>query len=346
MNNLGIESYGIYIPIYRISIEEIAKIWDEDATELKSQLQVFSKSVPANDEDVVTMAVEATKNAISIWSGDSKDIGALYAGSESHPYAVKPTATIVGAAIDAEPTYTAADLEFACKAGTAGIQMCIGLIASNIIKKGIAIGADSSQAKPSDPLEYTAGAGAAAFIIGKDKVIANLDGTYSVTTDTPDFWRREEAAYPSHGQRFTGKPAYFRHVIDATKGLMEKLNSSPDDYDHVTFHQPNAKFPLAVAKMLGFSKEQIMGSLACQYIGNTYSGSSMIGLAAILDEAKPGEKVLMTSYGSGAGSDAFAFTITDEIAEITSENTVKKYIEKKKEITYGEYAKLKGILKV
>lgn len=192
----------------------------------KKGLLVYEKAVPSLDEDTATIAVEAARNALKRAEIDPKDIGAVYVGSESHPYAVKPTATIVAEAIDATPDLTAADLEFACKAGTAGIQMCMGLVESGLIKYGLAIGADTAQGAPGDALEYTAAAGGAAYIIGKSNVIAEFNGTYSYTTDTPDFWRREGKPYPRHGGRFTGEPAYFRHVINAAKGLMEKWEQS------------------------------------------------------------------------------------------------------------------------
>ena len=106
----------------------------------------------------------------------------------------------------------AADLEFACKAGTAGMQMVMGLVDSGMIKYGMAIGSDTSQGRPGDALEYTASAGGAAFIIGKEKErsIASIIKTVSFTTDTPDFWRREGANFPTHGGRFTGEPAIFQ----------------------------------------------------------------------------------------------------------------------------------------
>ncbi|MHA2357562.1 MAG: hydroxymethylglutaryl-CoA synthase [Candidatus Heimdallarchaeaceae archaeon] len=346
MSKVGIVSYGSYIPRYRITVEEIAKVWQEDSAEITSQLQVQSKSVIGPDEDVATMSVESARNTMNRWEGDPKQIGAIYVGSESNPYVVKPTATIVAAAIDAEKSLTAADLEFACKAGTAGMQMCFGLVESNMIEFGLAIGTDDSQARPRDPLEYTAGAGSSAFLIGKENVVAELEGTYSVTSDTPDFWRREGAYYPSHGQRFTGQPAYFQHTIDATKGLLDNLGTQPNDYDYVTFHQPNTKFPLTAARMLGFTQEQVELSLLCKEIGNAYSASSMLGLAQILNNAKSGDRVLITSYGSGAGSDAISFSITDKIEDMkTYPYNVNYYLKRKEFISYGLYARYKGVLR-
>ncbi|HIP58502.1 MAG TPA: hydroxymethylglutaryl-CoA synthase, partial [Archaeoglobus profundus] len=312
---IGIVSYGTYIPRYRIRVDEIARIWGENPDTIKNGLGILQKSVADLDEDTATIAVEAAREALFRAKIKACEIGAVYVGSESHPYAVKPTATIVGEALGIGNEYFAADLEFACKAGTSAIQICMGLVKAGMIKYGLAIGADTSQSRPGDALEYSASAGGAAYVIGKDDVIAEIEGTYSFTSDTPDFWRREGQPYPSHGGRFTGVPAYFRHIVSAAKGLMEKLGLKASDFKYAVFHQPNSKFPTRVAKMLGFSIDQIKQGLLVSYIGNTYSGSSLLGLAAVLDEAKPGDRILLVSFGSGAGSDAFSIVVTDAIEQ-------------------------------
>jgi hydroxymethylglutaryl-CoA synthase len=340
----GIVSYGAYVPRFRIKPQEIAEVWGVDGESMSRGLGVKSKSVPAPDEDVITIAVEAARIALSRCDIDTKDIGSIYVGSESHPYAVKPSATIVAEAIGATPDLTAADYEFACKAGTAAIQTCMGLVGSGTVKYGVAIGADTSQGAPGDALEYTASAGGAAYIIGKEKVIAEINKTYSYTTDTPDFWRREGEKYPSHGGRFTGEPAYFKHVLTCANNIMTQVGSKPEDYQFAVFHQPNGKFPVSAAKKLGFSKDQISTGLLTPIIGNTYSGAVLIGLAAILDIAKPGDRILMVAYGSGAGSDSFDITVTDEIEKLKRDgsNSVSAIIENHKFVSYATYAKYMG----
>lgn len=236
MTVAGIIGYGAYIPRYRIKAAEIAKVWGSDPERIKHL--VGEKSVPDLDEDTASMAVEASMDAILRAGINPLDIGAVYVGSESHPYVVKPTASIVAEAVGATPEMTAADLEFACKAGTAGWQAAIGLVESNKIMYGLVIGADTAQGRPGDELEYTAAAGAAAYIFGKGNVIAHIEDNYSFTTDTPDFWRREGEDYPRHGGRFTGDPAYFRHVISSTKGLLAKLKRTVKDYDYFVFTNP------------------------------------------------------------------------------------------------------------
>ncbi len=345
---VGIVSYGAYIPRYRIKIEEIARVWGKDADTVIKGLGVLEKAVAGLDEDTATLAVEATRNAIKKLNGfDSREIGAIFVGSESHPFAVKPTAAIVAEAIGATPNLTAADTEFACKAGTAGIQMCMGMVESGMIKYGLAIGADTAQSMPGDVLEFATGSGAAAFIIGSENVVATIEATYSYTTDTPDFWRRDTSEFPLHGARFTGEPAYFKHVINAAKGLLAKINATVEDFDYVVFHQPNAKFPVRAAKVLGIPQEKIEPGLMVKVIGNTYSGSSLIGLAAVLDVAKPGERILVVSYGSGAGSDAFAIRVTEHIERIRKNSVAKvsDYVRRKRYIDYATYAKFRKKLK-
>lgn len=339
---VGIVGYGAYVPSYRIKTEEIAKVWGEDPNRIIGGLGILEKAVPAIDEDSATIAVEAARNAIHHAGIDPQKLGAIYVGSESKVYAVKPNATIVAEAIGAGPkNLTAADLEFACKAGTAGIQMLMGMVKSGMMEAGMTIGSDTAQGRPGDALEYSAGAGGAAFIIGNDAdSVAIIEDTYSFTTDTPDFWRRPHADYPSHGGRFTGPPAYVKHVMSATQGMLEKLGRTQADYDYIVFHQPNAKFPLDIAKKMGIPKEKILPGLLTPVIGNTYSGAAMVGLANVLDTAKAGDRILMTSFGSGAGSDSFSIKVTKKIDEKRARiKKVADYIANKKYIEYAIYLK-------
>lgn len=339
---VGIIGYGAYVPMYRLPNTEISRIW------LGSTRggPVKEKSVPGLDEDVITMSIEAARNALSRAQIDPQQLRAVWVGSESHPYAVKPTSTVVAEALGAVPSVQAADWEFACKAGTEAMVAAIGMVGSAMADYTMAIGMDTAQGRPGDDLEYTAAAGGAAYILGPaDDALAVLEGSYSFVTDTPDFWRRPEQRFPSHGQRFTGDPAYFHHITNATSYLMEALERKPEDYQYCVFHQPNTKFPQRAASLLGFTPEQLKTGLLSPQIGNTYAGAAMIGLTAILDEAKPGDRILMTSYGSGAGSDSFSFVVTDKITERQARALkTQEYIARRVQIDYGQYARYRHIL--
>ncbi len=305
----GIVGYGVYTSRFRIR---------------ESNME---RAVPFIDEDSVTAAVEAGKLAL-IHSGlDSSLVGKVYVGSESNPYAVKPIASKVAQVLKLGEEdgdiqgVDAVDTEFACKAGSSMFKDASALVSypRSDIKYAMVIGADNSQAAPrgcpGGELDTFVGYGGAAFLFGKFDVIAEVEGWYSCTSDTPDFWRRDGEQFPSHGGRFTGDPAYFKHVRKAASKLMERLNLEASDINYFVPHQPNPTFPVRIAKELGFRDEQFLPSLVINKLGNTYSGCSLAGLGAVLDVAEPDQRVLMVSYGSGAGSDAYLLRTTRQLLD-------------------------------
>lgn len=336
---VGIVGYGSYIPYYRIDSELVAKENRHDWKKVGQSLGVMEKSVPARDEDAITFAVHAAKNALRRAKILPTSLGGVYVGSESHPYAVKPCASIVGAAIGLDMNYSAADFQFACKAGTAALQAAFGVVKSDFSQYALALGTDTAQAARGDILEYTSGAAAAAFIIGAGEgVIASLDAMSSLSSDTPDFWRRGMQKFPAHVGRFTAEPGYFAHVQAMTHVILEKAALKPNDFAHVVFHQPNIRFPLSVAHKLGFTGAQLDAGLLVKQVGNSYSASSLLGFSAVLDVAKPGQKILLVSYGSGSGCDAFVFTATDRLMGVQHLATkTLAYVQRKHYISYSQY---------
>jgi hydroxymethylglutaryl-CoA synthase len=341
---VGIVGYGAYVPRYRLPGREVARVW----TGGLGGSPVKEKAVAGLDEDVITMSIEAAQNALARAGIDPRLIRAVWVGSESHPYAVKPSSTIVAESIGAAPNIQAADWEFACKAGSEAMQAGIGFVGSGMARYVLAIGMDTAQGRPGDALEYTAAAGGAAFLLGPaDESVAAIQGSYSYVTDTPDFWRRAHETYPSHGDRFTGEPAYFQHTLSAGRRLMEMMGTTAADYKWAIFHQPNVKFPQRAGKVLGFSNEQLEPGLLSGVVGNVYAGSSLLGLTATLDAAQPGDRILMVSYGSGAGSDAFDLVVREPIVERRDKAPLtREYVERRTEIDYALYTRYRGKLLV
>ena len=343
MRSVGIVGYGSYLPLRRIKTSLIASAWQEGGKKIETSLGVKEKAVAGKDEDAVTMAVEASLAAL-VQAGIKKEkIGALFMGSESHPYAVNPSTTKVAEILGIGPDYFTADLEFACKAGTAAMQIVAAFLLADQIDYGLAIGADTAQAKPGDALEYATAAGAAAFLLGRKEkeFLVKINHFCSYNSDTPDFWRRAGAKYPSHGGRFTGEKAYFRHTLASGEKLFKKTKTKASDYDYVVFHMPNAKFPRKAGETLGFKLKQIEPGLIVEAVGNTYAASSLLGLCAVLDKAKPGQKILLVSYGSGAGSDAFSLTTTALLRKKQKlGKDLESYLREKRYIDYVEYLQL------
>lgn len=277
---IGITAYGTYIP-------DGAKADD--------------------DEDSLTMAIAAAANL----NLAADKVGAVYVGSESHPYAVKSTAAMLADWMDWGPNVLAADLEFACKSGTSAMQVVYGLVKAGLVQTGVAVGTDSAQAGKNDPLAQTVGAGAAVVAIGMDGVLAEIIKTASYCTDTPDFWRNHGELVPRHAGRFTGEPGYFHHLEMAWK----LLDCSSDEVDYLVVHQPNQKFPQKIAKRLGFAWSKLEPGFVFPESKNAYSATCMLGLAKVLDHAKPNQTIAVLSYGSGAGADAFLLKTTDALIQ-------------------------------
>lgn len=342
---VGIIGYGGYIPRYRIDGAEVERVWKG-----KSRPEGGSfKAVAGPDEDTTTIAIAAARCAVNMSGIDPQELGAVWFGTESKPYAVKPTSTIVADAIGALPRANAADWEFACKPGTEAMQAATAMVGSGMTRYAMCGGADTAQARPGDVLEYNTGAGGAAFIMGPgDESLAILEGSTSYVTNTPDFFRREGQPYPSHGQRFTGEPAYFKHVQESVSYLLEELDLEPGDFRFAVFHQPNFQFPMKVAKKLGFSREKVEPFVLSNLIGNTYSGAALLGFARALDEAEPGDRILLASYGSGAGSDAFSYMVTDGIPSARKRGGVPidAYLQRGKLVDYAVYTKYRGKLRL
>lgn len=349
-NKIGLIAYGAAIPKQKVLTSTISQSQGKDEGIAKS-LGVLSKTVPSIDEDTITLATMAGQIALNrlLQNGGVKDeIATLFIGSESHPYAVKPSGTIVKEALNLSDYLSMADLQFACKAGSQALQIAAAYVQAGLAKKAMAIGADTAQARPGDALEYTAAAGAAAFVFGSEKdgdqLIVNLLATKSVATDTPDFWRKPKESYPQHFGRFTGEPAYFKHVSMASLALLEENNIKPDEIKYCVFHTPNAKFPVAIAKQMGFSKEQLAPSLVVKEIGNTYAAASLLALTAVLDVAQKGDKIFVCSYGSGSGADAFLFEATAalETQRINYQKLLSEQIANLKTIDLSQYQKMRS----
>lgn len=339
---VGIVSYGYYVPTYRISTSEIAGVWGKTGGTIESSLAVAQKAVADVDEDALTMAYEASAQAIERGSILPENIGVVFVGSESHPYSVNPTSTILGEFLGVPNQYLAFDTQFACKAATGAMMAAAGLVKSGFAQNALICASDKATGKPHDALEYTAASGAVAAVLGSENVALEIVDMLSYSSDTPDFWRREGIRYPSHGGRFTGKPSYFAHVTGATELLLKKTGHSPQDFAHAVFHMPNGKFPQQAADALGFSQAQVKQSLVVSSLGNSYTASALMGLMNVLNVVRPGELIYFCSYGSGAGSDAYIFRATEQIERVRVAFTAMT--EKTTMISYPEYLKRMGTI--
>lgn len=334
---IGIISYGFYFPKFRIKTEEIAKTWGKDPLQYKKSLKLEEKAIASADEDTATMAIESSLLALAKKQPLKDRIKYVFLGTETPVYAVNPTSTIIADFLDLPEEILSLDNQFACRAATGALATSYQIAKADKENYSLVIGSDKANSKPDDALEFSAGSGSTAWLVGSKDVALEILDSVSISTDTPDFWRRTKIDYPAHGGRFTGKPSYFKHILTASKKILEKNNLQPKDFERAVFHMPNGKFPRQVAKMLGFELNQIKDSLIVEKLGNSYASSALMGLSATIQTLKPGDKVFFCSYGSGAGSDAFIFQATDKILDVQLDFKTK--LEDKEYVDYITYRK-------
>jgi hydroxymethylglutaryl-CoA synthase len=362
----GIVGYGVYVPIQRIRTELIVKAREAKRKDLPDFVQKVRdglllryKAIAGIDEDTTTIASEAALNAIQMANLDPSKIGTVAVGSESKPYAVGTVARHVASFAGVGNRVYVADLEGACNAGMQALSFVQGQVANGKIEYGLAIGADVAQAPQGDPLEYACGAGAGAFVVGRDDLVASIEESAAYSSLTMDFWRRDGMPYPSHFGRTTVE-AYVKHVIGAIEHLLSK---HPDlklmDFDYLTFHQPSGYVPLKACKTLSqgkiegledasveprihltseFVEEKVKPWLRVLDTGNTYAASTPIAVCDILDHATPGQNILAVSYGSGAYTIATWLKVQEGILRKRGRTpTVEQYLARKREIKLETY---------
>jgi len=345
---VGIIGYGCSVPYLRIKIEEIYNVWRNYSLDfLKEKLGLNERAVLQPNEDSITLAISASEIALK-HAIDKEKIRALYFGTCTNPYDSKPSATIIAEALGLSGCLMCGDVQFSSKSGTTAIQICMALVESGIVSYGLAIGSDTinRHACPGRLLEYEASAGAASFVIGKDEPIAEIEGTYSFVSDTSDFWRCEGDRYiqstglsphsPSGDAHPMWEVGYVEHISRAHERLMQKLGLKPEDYSYAIFQQPFGNAPYYIMERLGFKMEQVKPGVIAHLIGDCGSASALLGLANVLDSAKPEERIFVASYGFGAGSDVFSLKVTSHIEEKRPEVTLKKFLERKKLVNYAD----------
>ena len=333
----GIAGYGIYIPRYRIKREEIAKAWGGFGASGEN-------SVPGIDEDIVTMAVEASDKAIDHAGVEPSKIGTVYFCTSSPEFIEKSSAAIVSDALGIPRESKTSDWDTSGNSSTKAISACLDEIEVQSGKFGLVITSDFRRASPAGPLELYFGAGAAAYVLGADNTIVDIEGMNSYTTTFTGTWKRSGDQYVKQADpRFSRLFGYTEHVHKAAEGLMKNLNRNIEDFNHVVFQQPDETLPFTLAaRALAVKREQLVNGAIVQFVGDVGVSSVPIGLAAVLDKAENGEKILVVSYGSGA-SDAVSLLVNENIEKKRGKLVpVKTYLEAKEYLDYMRYLRFTG----
>jgi hydroxymethylglutaryl-CoA synthase len=326
---VGIKSYGAHIPRFRL---------DRNIMQMALMFLGFAplrgeKAVANWDEDSITMAVAAAQDCLK--GEDYRKVDGLYFASTSQTYALRQNAGIVAAALDIKTDSRTADFTDSTKSGTGALLAAADAIAAGSLNSCLVCAADMRVSKVGSNGDYTYGDGAASLLLGKDDVIATIDGSFSTTHDFVDR-RRLEGERLEHmwEERFIRDAGYMKFIPEAAAGLTKKYNLNLKDFSKVIYACAFTGAHGALGKTLGLAPEQVQDPMLAT-VGDTGVAQTLMMLVAALEDAKAGDKIMVISFGQGC--DAFYLTVTDKIAKIKDKKAIKRNMANK--VALGSYEK-------
>jgi 3-hydroxy-3-methylglutaryl CoA synthase len=325
---VGITAYGAYVPYYRLSREAIASAWGGFAA-------AGERAVANFDEDSITMAVEAAIDCMNGMDRNAID-GVLFA-STSSPYKEKLAATVIAFAADLRRDIITQDYANSLRAGTSAMRSAIDAVKAGSAKNVLVTAADCRLGAPQSTWETNLGDGAAALMFGDSDVAVSIEGSYSISNEFIDLWRLADDRFiRSWEDRFILTEGYEKVLPEAVSGAMKKYNLTPKDFAKVVFYTPDARAYARMAGSLGFDPRTQVQAPLIEEMGNTGAAFPLMLLVAALEEAKPGDRILLASYGDG--SDVFILQVTDAIKKVKPRRGMKGHLASKRALpNYEKY---------
>ena len=331
----GIVAYGAYIPIHRLSMETLAQAWGESAGR-------GEKAVANWDEDSLTMATEAIIDCLS--DTDHASIDCLYFATTTPAYREKQSASIIAKVVDLRRDIAAMDVTDSLRGGSIALTAALNAINAGTASKAIVAAADCRVPAPDSELEKIVGDGAAALLLGDSDIAVQIEGSFAISSEFIDIWRREEDPHVQAWEdRFVIEHGYFNHLKEAISGLFQRYNVTSDDFTRVVFYAYDSRRHGEFARRMGFIPAQVQDPLLAT-VGHTGTASTPMMLVAALEEAKPGDRILFANYGDGA--DAFILRVTDQIEKMKEKRGIKKNLASKMMLgNYGKYLHFRNLMK-
>lgn len=301
---VGITGVGVHIPRYRLSAAVLGAVWGGAGS--------GTRAVANHDEDSLTMAVEAGLQAVGEAGGDGLDLVCL--ATTTAPYAEKSSAALLASVLDCGPAVSIADLGGGLRAGTTALRLALDAIRAGSAREALVAAADMRLAPPGSDVESAWGDGAAAVRVGQGPgVIARLLGAASHTHEFSDVWRLAEARFAEQGDpTFVRAYGYERLMAEAARRVLAATGIAPDGIARAAVYAPDSRLAAPILRSLGLGEGVLPRAPLLTQIGNTGVASPLLALAACLEEAAPGDRILVVGYGSGA--DALVFEATAAIS--------------------------------
>jgi len=332
---VGIKSISVHIPFFMLPREYISKAWG-------SRSIGGQKSVANHDEDSITMAVEAARGCLN--GEDRQEIDSLFFCSTTSPYKEKQSSALVAAAADLKRDIFTCDLANSPRAGSSGLKLALESVKGGSAKNVMVVASDCRIGYPQSEDEQLFGDGAAGIVVGEKDPIATMECFRSLSNEITDIWRTDQDRFVrSWENRWVLAYGYTKVMSEMITKVMKEENLKPESFSKVVLYAPDQRTHRGLAQSLGFDvKEQLQDPLISP-IGNTGVASVFLMLAATLEGSKPGDRILVGSYGGGA--DVFILRVTDQIEEYRPKIGLKAKLGNRRAImSYEKYLTFRNIL--
>ncbi len=338
----GIKAYGGYIPRLRLSRKAMAQANAWFSPGLMGQAK-GERSLANWDEDSVTMAVEAARDCLN--GSSREDIDGVYFASTTMPFADRQNSGILSAALTLDEEIPAADVTSSQRAGTTALITALNSVKGGAGKCQLVAAGDKRKARSASTQEFQFGDGAAALLVTDGDGIAKFLGSHSVTVDFVDHFRGEEEEF-DYGweERWIRDEGLVKIVPRAVKGALEKAGVSGDQIDHFVFPCTFPRIPQTIAKQCGIDPEKVRDNLAA-VCGETGTAHALLMLVDALQDAEPGQKILVAGFGQGC--DALVLETTAALKDVSGRNGVKGSLaNRKEESNYMKYLAFNGLVEL
>ncbi len=329
---VGITSYGAYVPMLRLPLATIGGGGKPGGPE---------KAVANWDEDAVTMAVAAAVDCLG--GADRRSVDAVLFASTSYAFKEKQGAAIIAKALDLRRDVHTADVGDSLRAGTNALRAAADAVKAGSAKRVLVVAGETRMAAPRSALESNIGDGAAAFLLGEAEVAAGIDGLHSIADEIIDVWRADGDPFVHAWEdRFVVDHGYREVVREVVQGLLEKTGLAPKDFARLVLYGPDARSHAALVRELRFDPAQAQDPLFGR-LGNAGAAFTPLLLAAALEQAKAGQRILVVAYGDGA--DAMVLQATPQVERLEGRRGVGWHLKRRAELpSYDMYLRFRQLL--
>ena len=329
---IGIVDIGAYIPLYRLKGEMLGAQWGGSAR--------GSRSVANHDEDVITMAWEAADACLKAVGAEKVD--GLYLASTTFPYTEKSNAAFLATSLNLRHDTFCADFAGSLRSGISALRSARDAVAAKSAKLVLAAAGEMRLAAPSDPAEINLADAAAAVLIGEKDLLAEIVDMRSTVHEYLDVWRTSEDKFlKSADAKFTQDTGYMAFQAEAAQTILDANGLKVADVGAVVAYSPDSRSLKPIARTLKIDAKKCIGIV--EEFGDAGSAAPLLGIAAALEKANPGDLILVLDHSSGA--DAVLLKVTDRVKQWKPISPIAQQMSRATPVpSYGKYLQFRGVL--